>query len=326
MSTETTGAEIEVRRADIAPLKSELPAISEEFALSYPALSPDIDIDAALREALGEGAQIRLSDLTRIKVPSSELDRIMVPDETGRPQPVDELVVVPVGMTARRSWWVEDVPSGKAPDCSSRDLITGVGRFGINSAENPSGKCETCPMAVPGSANKGTMASACKEQRLLFLLSGEELLPYVLVVPPASLTGPEQFHGYGITLFKKGVRGYLRGYDEMGVEVRGLSWSGVELGISLAQDVNKAGQRYNKLKFRTVRKLNSAERQHVDLVARFVEKLIEQQAKDLDLVQQETAGNFAADRSAEHDEDLTDDGAPLDDLDDEVTPSAGRKR
>lgn len=313
------------------PETGNLPVVSDEFVERFPALNPELDITDMLEEALGPGGEIRLSDLTRIKVPAAELDELMVPDaDTGKARPMEELTGIPVGMTSRRSFWPTPEPSGKPPACSSRDLIHGVGDYGPGSERNPTGLCEHCPMSQIGSIReivpgREGNASACKEQRLLFLLTDIELTPLMIVVPPGSLQAHKQF---GMALFKRGIRGPLRGRDEVtGKQVRGSSWLAVEVGLSLEKDTSGAGQRYNKLVFGMKRRLTREELAVVDAYGRFVDGLIEKQASMLDRVAEEAADPNAAVRPEDVEGAYDDDGAPLDDLEDEVeVPAGGAKR
>lgn len=313
------------------PETGNLPVVSDEFVERFPALNPELDVTDMLEEALGPGGEIRLSDLTRVKVPAADFDELMVPDpDTGKNRPTEKLIGIPVAMTSRRSFWPTPDPSGKPPSCSSRDLIHGVGDYGRGSERNPTGLCEACPMSQIGSIReiipgREGNASACKEQRLLFLLTGSELLPLMVVVPPGSLQNHKQF---GMALFKRAIRGPLRGRDETtGKQVRGSSWLAVEVGLSLEKDTSGSGQRYNKLVFGMERRLTKEELAVVDAYGKFVDELIQKQADQLDRVAEEAADPNGAVRAEDDDTVYDDDGAPLDDLEDEVDiPVGGAKR
>lgn len=291
--------------------------VSAELLEKYPALNPDLDLEELLEDALGPGGELRLSDLTRIKVPAAELDRLMVPDENGRSAPVDSLRGIPVAQTSRRSWWADRNPSGKPPDCSSRDLENGVGVYGVGSELNPSGKCADCPMSAPGSAptdpgKTPTMASACKEQRLLFLLTDRELLPLMIVVPPGSLPNHKQF---GVTLAKQAVLGPVRpelGLSPKGRPMRASAWLAVEIELALDQKTNPAGNAYNMITFNRVRKLTGEEMEVISSYGRYIDGLIVKQAEALDAVGAEAVGgNGGAPVDVEYD----DDGMPTDEVD-----------
>lgn len=323
-TTETTDTttDLELRPPSLPTVADFDPAEVKALVETYSAFDPSLDIEQALEMTLGEGAEIKLGDLTRIKVPSAEITDLMVPDpdRPGKLKAVDKLIGIPVGQTSRRSYWISDQVTGAAPDCSSRDMKFGVGTYGPGSEANPTGECAKCPMNVPGSANKGTMAAACKEQKLVFLLSGEEILPYMLIVPPGSL---QNHKGFGMTLFKSKVWGYARGgTDEKGKPIKGSAWQQVEVSIGLDQTSNKVGQAYNQLTFDIHRKLTPTEQAVVDTYSRFVEGLIEVQADQLDAVSAEAAAANGGATTPGLD-DLDDEGLPEDDV---PAPKAGTSR
>jgi hypothetical protein len=311
----TTGSDtVEIELANRGTL-----VIPSAMIEAYPALNPALDLDDLLEGALGPGGELRLSDLTKIKVPSAELKRLMVPDEDGEPAPVAELHGVVVAMTSRRSWWPDATPSGKPPSCSSRDLEHGVGEYGPGSAENPSGKCADCPMSQPGSMSlinpqREGNASACKEQRLLFVLTDRELLPMMLIVPPGSLQGHKKF---GVGLAKRGVVGPIRpeaGTTASGRPARASAWLAVELGISLEQKTNATGQDYNALVFKQVRKLSAAEQEVISVYGMQIDELIAKQADALDTVAADAATN-PVDATGATDVEFDADGMPVDEVD-----------
>lgn len=87
-----------------------------------------------------------------------------------------------------RAWWEKPLGSGNvAPDCRSFDAITGVGRYGARSKENPTGKCAECPMSAFGSASNGGQGQACRLHLLVYLLRGASVIPEVVWLPPTSV-------------------------------------------------------------------------------------------------------------------------------------------
>lgn len=309
-TTESPTTDLELRAPAAIPSIRDLPGgVPELLGKGYVAFDPTMDISEALEMALGPGVEIRIGDLDRLKVPADGINGFMVPDpDTGKDRLVDELIGIPVGIDARRSYWISSEVTGAAPDCYSRDLKIGVGVYGPGSEGNPAGTCATCPMAAIGSANKGTAASACKEQKLIFLLSGDVILPYMLIVPPGSL---QNFKGFGMTLFKRRVRGHERGVDATGKPQFGSAWSACEIRVTLERDQNKVGQRYNKLSFAINRRLDPDEQAVVDLYARFMEGLIASQADQIDAVAEDTAANPGGTTEAAG---YDDEGLPEDDV------------
>lgn len=196
-TTRTATTEIALRPfAELAALD-----LSREFLDDYAPLNPEAQ--AELYQELDEdGVELRMSDLTRVKVPTGGTTQFMIFDEDGVEQAVREIVGVVLATVDRRSFWQRklDEAGGEGeeggegpPDCSSRDGQTGQGMYGVDSDLHPSGDCETCPMAARGSAGTGTQASKCKSQKLLFLASTMEQLPMIVTVPPGSLKSYRDF-------------------------------------------------------------------------------------------------------------------------------------
>lgn len=244
---------------------TELATLSPGFVATYPALDDEVDIAALLAETMGPGGDLNLGNLTRVKVPASEIKSFMVPDDDGEVTPAKTIKGIPVALISRRSYWAAEDVTGTPPDCRSNDLETGIGALGEGSERNPSGKCADCPMATRGSAGKGTQASKCKEQRVIFLLTGD-LLPIMVVVPPGSLPN---FKNFAAFLFKKNIRGIRRPDDSTS-----SAWLRLEVEFGLEQATNPKGQDYNKITFRIVRRLEPAETERVSAYGQWVDGLI----------------------------------------------------
>lgn len=295
-------------------------AVPTSLIENYPAVNPELDLADLLEGALGPGGELRLADLTRIKVPSADFSRLMVPDDDGEPQPTPELRGIPVAMASRRSWWPDTNPSGKPPECSSRDLENGEGRYGPGSEENPTGKCESCPMSQIGSmklidSRREGNASACKEQRLLFLLTDRELLPLMLIVPPGSLQNHKRF---GVGLAKRAVMGPVRpelGKSSTGRPQRASAWMAVEIGVSLEQKTNDTGQAYNALVFKQVRKLTREEAEVISVYGMQVDDMIRKQAEVLDAAAADAATHPDGGPVNAEAPEFDDDGMPVDEVD-----------
>lgn len=94
-----------------------------------------------------------------------------------------------------RAFWGHPIGEGApAPDCRSMDAVVGSGDYGKNSKENPTGRCNDCPMSVFGSsaaiglAPFGSQAQACRLHILVYLLRTENtILPEVVWLPPLSV-------------------------------------------------------------------------------------------------------------------------------------------
>lgn len=125
--------------------------------------------------------QLGQFDFDRVRVPAGGGSRWTIPSLTGETEEA-EITGIVVYARDQRAYWqtaFDDGGGGQPPDCSSDDLITGIGE--------PGGSCHTCPYAQFGSSNG--RGQACKQIRLLFVLREHDVLPVVVVVPPTSL-GP----------------------------------------------------------------------------------------------------------------------------------------
>jgi hypothetical protein len=208
---------------------------SKELAVIEPASYAIMQADPAeLQEALAVnagGQKINPFDLDVVKIPAGGMTVWTVPDiEQGEvvKQALEGIIIL---QRSIRSWWagsIEDTGGGSPPDCSSQDGLWGVGspaghpdmpteedaahdaKFDVRYDENGTlitrGRfaCEACPLAQFGSG-KGGRGQACKQNRLLFLLTPDSSLPLVVKVPPSSLRAVQSFM---LRLSGKGVPMY----------------------------------------------------------------------------------------------------------------------
>lgn len=300
MTTTDPGSEITTREQ-----RAELAVLDSAFVEAYPALDTEVDIRALMEETMGPGGSIRLANLTRIKVPPSELKSWMIPDDNGDDTAVKAIKGIPVSLQSRRSFWTSDDPTGSPPECRSGDLIHGKGEFGPGSERNPTGLCAKCPMSQRGSAGKGTQASKCKEQRVIFMLTGD-LLPIMVVIPAGSLPN---FANFGAFMFRKAIRGVPRGRADDGTPITSSAWLRLEVEIGLERDTNPNGQEYNKATFKVVRRLTPDEVKAVNDYGLWVDTLAVEQADEF--------GDAVDGVAAEPEEEVPfdPDGMPVDEVD-----------
>ena len=86
-----------------------------------------------------------------------------------------------------RAYWQTGMDEGDGnspPDCSSNNGEEGFG--------DPGGDCLSCPLNQWGSAAKGE-GKACKEKRLLFLLTPDAYMPLLIQVPTMSIKPLDQY-------------------------------------------------------------------------------------------------------------------------------------
>jgi hypothetical protein len=186
-------------------------------------------IDAGeLQEALevnSGGQRISPFDLDVVKLPSGGMTAWTIPDIIEGEVIAKTIEGIVVLQRNIRSWWRESLDEkggGSPPDCSSQDGKTGYGLpighpdLDVEIRYDQDGKevipesyrgtfaCDACPLAQFGSAAKGG-GQACKQNRLLFLLTPESSLPIVIKVPPSSLRAMQSFmlklSGKGIPMY-----------------------------------------------------------------------------------------------------------------------------
>lgn len=146
------------------------------------------DATSLLKDALG-GESLSISDLDRVKVPGSGGLSWEVPTLEGDIA-TKEIEGVIIQRATRRAYWpypMEERPDDDdgRPVCQSNDGEVGIG--------DPGGDCSLCPFNEFGTDIKGGPGKACKETRQLFVLTKNDILPLVLVVPPGSLANVKAY-------------------------------------------------------------------------------------------------------------------------------------
>jgi hypothetical protein len=167
----------------------------------YPALIEGID---GMLEAFGAnvGGKLDLSDLVRVGVPTGGDTEWKIPSALGAATRVPVIEAIPIHWADSRVYWPGVELSSEPPSCWSTDGKTPdpmglYGDLGDLSHENlpvsvlggePKRLCAGCPMDQWGSSPKeGAKGKACKQQKLLFVLEAQSMLPMLIQVPPTSL-------------------------------------------------------------------------------------------------------------------------------------------
>lgn len=245
-----------------------------EFSTNYPGLAPDEDTALILAENLGD-QDIQLGNFKRIKVPSGELNSWMVPAK-GEDKAFKALKGILVAWQARRSFWVDEGnPDGSQPDCYSTDnkVPVSIGMYhpeGARGAQNPQGRCATCPMSKPGSTSQGGRGSACREQRLLFLMLEGSLFPVIVHAPRTSI---------------KPLTGFMM--DLM--DSRQKYWM-VEVELGLEKAKNSNGQTYNVIRPKAVRDLDPEEAKAVQVYGEQIRAMVDAATSDFSSVEGDEGG------------------------------------
>lgn len=161
------------------------------------------------------------SDFDRVIVPSGGGITWEVPSLKDGVKTTDELIGVMVYYRDTRAYWQNSFDKsggGSPPDCSSIDLVLGIGK--------PGGQCHVCPLAQFGSAEKGR-GQACKQMRQIYFLMPNSLWPVVVTAPPTSVNIMRNFN--------MRLSGAL------------IPYHSITMSLSLEKDKNADGITYGKI-------------------------------------------------------------------------------
>jgi len=203
-----------------------------------------------VRTNVGDGS-IGAFDLDRISLPTGGSTTWEYETIDGEAS-TKELVGVLVGHRIARAFWKEsgdDAKLGVPPDCRSDDAVIGIGE--------PGGSCEECPLAKFGSADDGR-GQRCKQGRMLFLITDDVLLPYMIVATPSSLQNMKK---YLLRLSSHAVR-YFH----------------VVTKLELEKKVNPDGKPFAVIKPSIVERLSDETKGHFEAVAKALAPVLAAQA------------------------------------------------
>lgn len=182
-------------------------------------------------ENQGTDETIGPNDLPRITLPSGKVSVWELPSIQG-PIHADSFEGILVAWKHNRAYWPNKYSGqGEPPDCRSNDGIVGIGK--------PGGICQECSL----SKWDGDIAPACTDQRVLFIVRENNILPLVLVLPPTSIP-PMRKMMLNLTNEK-------------------LSHWSVVIKFALEKDKSAAGIEFSKLKPSVVRVLDPEEQKRV---------------------------------------------------------------
>ena len=180
------------------------------------ALSPSEEMQEIIAENFGgDGFELSIGDLTRVKMPTGGLIKWIIP-ELGGEEVADEIVGVLCAITKGGVIWSAHEPdgSGNAPLLRSTDLITARNTHGVDVpkalvkklkaceiGKDPDGTVVYCwqKLAVDKGSpfgwdtGKGGFGKWAKEQRNLFILRKNEMMPLLITATPGSLRALKKF-------------------------------------------------------------------------------------------------------------------------------------
>jgi hypothetical protein len=183
-----------------------------------------------LRDVLAPGETLSLSMLEQAKVPTGgALSFVMHDGESERT--IEGVIVL---RQAMRVFWrasFDESGGGAPPDCSSTDMLSGVG--------DPGGECATCPLEYSNSYQQE--GPRCTNRTRLFVLTGDSFMPMRINLPATSFAAARD---YAFRLSNRGTPPHA-----------------AITRISLDRKQSQGGIAYAVAKFELVRKLDEDERQ-----------------------------------------------------------------
>lgn len=231
-SGETVKLTVKVPATPVLPERVVDVHVPVEIAQQYPMVGQVEEIAELTAEVFGNtgGEGLGIADLTRIKVPSGDSVAFTVDND-----PKKTFSGVIILMQNRMNYWEkspEESGGMSAPDCFSRDGKNGKGRYGKGSKANPSGKCETCPMAQWIEHADGTREpSKCKPQVAVLIMMEGRPFPVMLTVPRTSMKALREY--WKRTLLVGGMKSFAQVVTE----------------FSLKKDTNAGGIEFNRIGF-----------------------------------------------------------------------------
>ena len=146
------------------------------------------EIKEILHENLGEDS-LSIQDLTRVVVPGSGGKTWTVDSVEGEKE-MNELLGIIVFTKVTRTYWeksFDDTGGGEPPNCYSPDGVLGIGEIADTVKDHMCGNCHMSEFAKDGSG------CPCKENRQLFMVMQDEILPIVIKTPVMSLKNAKKY-------------------------------------------------------------------------------------------------------------------------------------
>ena len=191
-----------------------------------------------------KGESLSTGDLERIHMPSGKTHVWTIPGIEGD-ETTEEFTGIIVAWKKARSYWESDYTGGgEQPDCSSDDGEVGRGI--------PGGVCAECPLGQWSEDNNEP--PECTEQRIVFILFPDNIIPYMLVLPPTSIVPLRRY--------------FLR------LSARGLKHYGVKTKFLLDPAENPGGIVYSKIKLEIAEKLDEEDTNKLSVYNKNITSLV----------------------------------------------------
>ena len=206
------------------------------------------EITEFISENMG-GQAVTMRNLVKLKMPTGGGQAWTIPTAEGDEMLREFECVVPAWAT-RRVFWDSKYGEGEAgapPACWSDDGVTGKGEYGADGPYGHNGDCATCPMNEWPGKDATKRRKPCREMRVLMVLlcadgkaiTGEQVLPYALILTPGSL---KTFGDFMIKLSSLG-----------------RSYRGATIKIGLQKVENRTGLDYSQATFAAGQQLTQDE-------------------------------------------------------------------
>jgi hypothetical protein len=128
---------------------------------------------------------------------------------------------------------------------------------GITGTGNPGGSCSDCPFNQFGS--DGGKGKACKNMKLLYILTEGNMLPLVVSLPPSSLSAYRKY--------------------TVGLTTRAVSYFSCESILTLRKEKNEGGIEYSMVEFRIGELLGPQDKEAIKSFRQAIIPMLEQNAK-----------------------------------------------
>ena len=194
----------------MATKKDALATVAE---VTLAAMDPEkaLDLEEIADELGDDISSLGMTLFTRVKMPSGggrayEIDNADDPDNPEVTSTIEGVVVAHHSVNA---YWSKSMEDGgdAAPDCASKDGRSGYGDRGIDGDAGGPYPCAECPLNEFGSSESG--GKACKNMKHLFVLREDDVIPLLVVLPPASIKAWQVYLTKSVLLKRRKAHGII---------------------------------------------------------------------------------------------------------------------
>ena len=188
-------------------------ALATTAEVSLAAMDPEqaLDLEEIAAELGDDIASLGMTLFTRVKMPAGggrayEIDDADDPDD---PEVTSSIEGVVVAHHSVNAYWAKSLDDGgdAAPDCASKDGRSGYGDRGIDGDTGGPYPCAECPLNEFGSSESG--GKACKNMKHLFVLRAGDVIPLLVVLPPASIKAWQVYLTKSVLLKRRKAHGII---------------------------------------------------------------------------------------------------------------------